>query len=221
MLSCLVVLHGATGTPEAVRATAGWERVLPRNWRVISPGALPENKRVWDTGVNSPDVRRVMADIRAAGCTRVVATGHSQGGIISSVLGCRMPEVTTVVAVGGYVPVPNCRRKFGLVVVHGWNDTVVWWNGGWNAGVGTITPRYYWSPISRLQLAAAQAARNGCGPRRAPMRGLTRWSCPSGLPVVVLGHRQGHDFPWIVAPVVASLGVFDPVQTSKERSIRS
>jgi len=83
---------------------------------------------------NTAFVRNVVADVSANLCVnpkRVFATGKSQGGFMSSWLGCAAPDIVAAIApvAGMYEPAPGCAAV-PIMEFHGKADSTIPFAGG-------------------------------------------------------------------------------------------
>jgi polyhydroxybutyrate depolymerase len=124
---------------------------------------------------------------------RIYATGFSNGGGMTALLGCQRAELFAAVGpvAGAYPLWGGCRpaRPVPLVAFHGTADRVVpYW------GLGRALP-----PIR--QWAAAWAARNGCDPLptctdHPPNVTEETWNSPGGAAVTLYTiHGGRHEWP--------------------------
>ena len=190
-LPLVLAFHGFRSNPEDLRAGTGLP-ALARRESIVA--VYPEGHdgvalldtvgRGWDL---RPDqtrdrdfVRALLDQVEAERCIdrhRVFATGMSNGGFFSSLLGCQLADrIAAVAAVAGASELGGCRpaRPVPILLLHGSNDHIVrsdlvqtgidWW-----------------------------VERNGCG-TSSTRDGCTSWTGCSA-DVVACEGSQAHSWP--------------------------
>jgi polyhydroxybutyrate depolymerase len=178
----------------------------------------------WDAGTDSPDVaflddlldeaeRSLCIDTR-----RVYVAGASNGAMLASTLACvGAGRIAAVAAVAGVSPVvteaddcPSARRPVPIMAIHGTDDPVVLYDGGFGPGVAAL-PGPDGTPLGERQqgrdlpipdVMGVWARRYGCdaGPGEADrVAGDVRrldYRCPPGAAVeLVVVEGGGHGWP--------------------------
>lgn len=135
-LPVVLSFHGLVMNAASQRLYTGLDQAAnARGWIAVHPEAAPE----WNVLPGSPDIGFVHAlldELEQTVCVderRVYSTGLSQGGHVSYMLGCNMPQrIAAIAPVAGSdfnvlcapsVPVPNLH-------IHGTSDLIVSYNGG-------------------------------------------------------------------------------------------
>ncbi len=186
-------LGGAGQTGSAFEHITGYSRLADREGFLVAYPTATGARPFWNISgrmAGKPDdvvfLSKVLDRVEALACvdrSRVYATGVSNGGGMTALLGCSLAWRLAAVApvAGGYSVQPPCRpaRALPVLEVHGDADEVVPYSGKGPAHAGSV----------RTFLAAWRRI-NGCrGKARllpAP-RGITElgWSpCASGSDVV-------------------------------------
>lgn len=188
----VVDLHGLTMTNELESALTGFEDladdegfvvVTPQGlgdipfWNFISEGLATD-----DVAFLGDLVDRVGADL-CIDTARVYASGISNGGLMSSALACRLPDVFAAVApVAGVTFLPGCEEgpPVSYQAVYGTADNVLPYDGGLGGNLqgfladnpldaSAASPDEQQERISSITFApvddtlANWAERNGCG----------------------------------------------------------
>lgn len=196
----LLVLHGGLGNAAQVeRSTAMNSVASAAGFMVAYPngtgGRLLRNQRTWNAGQccgraakeQVDDVAFIQAMLvaidqqQALDATRVYATGHSNGAMLSYRLACELPGVfAAIVPVAGTLTLDDCpgAQTTAVLHIHGSADSHVPFNGG--VGANSIAGVHYRGVRDSLQLLAAA---RGCGSEQpaqtlADGSTLTRWQCP-------------------------------------------
>lgn len=138
----VVDLHGLTMTADLEAALTGFEDLADeQGFVVVTPQGLGDIP-FWNfisAGVATDDVaflgdlvEQVGADL-CIDTSRVYASGISNGGLMSSALACRLPDVFAAVApVAGVAFLPGCDEgpPVGFQAVYGTGDNVLPYDGG-------------------------------------------------------------------------------------------
>lgn len=144
--------------------------------------------------------------------TRVYAVGYSDGGTLSYMLACKMPNRFTAVAGIGatlFKPEPDCNlpRPVPVMVVHGTADTHVPYGGSAGGPPELSPPHFMYSAPAIVQL---WKARDECqaAPQVKQSGKVTteRYQCDNGAEVLFYSIQGGeHGWPgggrgWIFSP---------------------
>jgi polyhydroxybutyrate depolymerase len=212
----VIVLHGATITPEATRRASGFAEAAARyGFTSVFPRGL---RRQWNDGRTgggggADDVgflRNLVAHLVADGVAiaeRIYLAGISNGGAMSFALVCKAPDlfagIGTVIAAMPDGIGPCEGRPMPLVMVNGTADPVVPYDGGEAGLLGN--GGLVWSIDRTAQIFVR---RNSCGaPRADPLPDRARddgttatrlgWNgCRSGAPVILYRiEGGGHQVP--------------------------
>lgn len=197
-------IHGAVSSAELLRRSSGLPDLAEREGFVlVSPDASyrGDDDGTWILSRAGKDVAflyDLLDEVQAHVCIdpqRVYATGFSQGGILSLILGCDQPERFAAVApVAGMIDVEPCAsdEPISVFAVHGTADSAV----GYDGRVMPFLTHYVEGP-SVPELAARFARRNGCTDATAVDPGpgpidRHRYDCPGGVVelVTVVGGRH-------------------------------
>jgi polyhydroxybutyrate depolymerase len=174
----------------------------------------------WDTRFDSPDMRflgDLLDEAERTLCIdtrRVFVAGYSNGAFMASAMACvHADRIAAVAPVAGIRDVPGCapERRVPVIAFHGTADTFVSFGGGLGAGVSDLPPADAQELVdiaarsdsgkSVPEVAAAWAARNGCGPKPkqspvAPDVTVLRYSCPARADVELYEIAgAGHTWP--------------------------
>jgi len=175
-------LRGGTGLSELARSE-GFVAVYPEGHDGVA--LLGTTGRGWDLRPEQTRdrdfVRALLDRLESERCidrTRIFATGMSNGGFFSSLLGCQLADRLAAVApVAGALDLGDCRaaRPVPILLMYGSRDPIV-------------------SPEMVDGAVAWWAEHNGCH-ASAPSDGCTRWSgCVAD--VVACKGGQGHTWPF-------------------------
>lgn len=128
--------HGFMSNPETQNSASGFVGISDREGFIL---ATPDGGIGWRfvesaRDANTAFVRELVASLRADLCVdpkRIYAAGKSQGGFMSSWLGCKAPELFAAVAAvsGMYEPPVGCA-PIPLIEFHGSADSTVPFGGG-------------------------------------------------------------------------------------------
>lgn len=151
----LFIIHGGSGTPEGMMKIAGFKTIADRekvllvypagtqkNWNDGRPTA-PNQAGVDDVSFFD-EMSRYLVLNYAADETRMFATGISNGGFMSSRLGCELSEKIAAIAVvaatmEALTIAPGCNpgRPVPAIYMHGTTDPLVPFTGGEMTASGT------------------------------------------------------------------------------------
>lgn len=153
----VLVLHGAGQQGAFFEGDTGFSTIADAEGFVaVYPDALPARgpagRPFWnmDGSTNRADdvafLRRLIATVQGSGCTdaaRVFATGMSNGGSMTSRVGCELADQIAAIAPisGGYGSQPACTpaRPVSVLEIHGTLDQTVPYLGRVN-GYGAVRP---------------------------------------------------------------------------------
>lgn len=176
----LIALHGGTGWGAQFESNSGFDSLAEANGFIVAyPDGSPigvGDGRVWNGGDccgaaqdsrdNVDDVAFISAliDTLVAGypidATRVYATGHSNGAILSYRLVCELTDKITAAAFqAGTMEIDQCRpsRPISVLEIHGTSDTNIPIDGGVGDGLSKTD---FTSPRKTI---ATIATLDGCG----------------------------------------------------------
>jgi polyhydroxybutyrate depolymerase len=128
--------HGLGSNPEQQNAISAFVPMSDREGFIL---VTPDGGLGWRfmqsaRDANTAFVRDVVASVRADFCIdpkRIFAAGKSQGGFMSSWLGCVAPEIVAAIAPvsGMYEPTENCA-PIPIMQFHGRADSLIPFGGG-------------------------------------------------------------------------------------------
>lgn len=128
--------HGFGSNPEQQNAVSAFVPVSDREGFIL---VTPDGGLGWRfmqsaRDANTAFVRDVVASVSAELCVdpkRIFAAGKSQGGFMSSWLGCVAPEIVAAIApvAGMYEPTENCA-PIPIMQFHGQADSTIPFGGG-------------------------------------------------------------------------------------------
>ena len=128
--------HGFMSNPEQQNAVSGFVAMSDREGFIL---ATPDGGIGWRFAQSARDsntafVREFVASLRADLCVdskRIFATGKSQGGFMSSWLGCMAPDLIAAIApVSGIYEPPGACAPIPIMEFHGSADSMVPFGGG-------------------------------------------------------------------------------------------
>lgn len=128
--------HGFMSNPQLQNAASGFEAMSDREGFIL---ATPDGGIGWrfpqsSREANTAFVRELVASLRANLCVdpkRIFAAGKSQGGFMSSWLGCMAPDLFAAVApVSGIYEPPATCAPIPIIEFHGSADSMVPFGGG-------------------------------------------------------------------------------------------
>jgi polyhydroxybutyrate depolymerase len=213
-LPLVLVYHGADDTAAATTKETDLLNVAEQRHNMIL-AFMQGYDDTWNEGAgNTPahaaginDVNFTSAVLRRleshyyVDLRRVVATGLSNGALLTDLLGCRLaPNLTLIVPVEGQLPVsvsPGCRPRTPISVleVHGTDDQVIPYGGGPFAGVGGGT-----SVLSAPAAVARWATLDHCGVHASASQSgdsaLTSYTGCKQAVTVTLDSIQGGQHQW-------------------------
>ena len=214
----VVDFHGGGGSPESARRQTAFARVAgPAGAIVVYPagsGQLGARRLLtWNTETccgyaararidEAAFVRAMLDTLEAAyavDAKRVYATGLSNGGMMTYLVGCRLSDRFAAIAVVSGELTVDCRpsRPVSVLVIHGTADE----NLPYDGGVGRkALDRHDVRPVSyALETWRARdrcdAAAKSAGLAKSPAVTHTAWSCADGT-VVELYAIEGGGHAW-------------------------
>lgn len=175
-LPMLFALHGGTGNPEGMMKLANFipvaekEKIIlvypagvERNWNDGRP-TTPNQLGINDVSFINQVIDYMISKYPVDG-TRVYATGISNGGFMSSRLGCELSNRIAAIAVDAATIeattiAPNCNpgRPVPAIYIHGTTDPLVPFTGGQMTAAGTAGGII----LSHFQAIDKWVAINGC-----------------------------------------------------------
>jgi poly(3-hydroxybutyrate) depolymerase len=194
--------------------------ILDRDLPIVHGDAVCREVPHWDTHVDSADMLYVGDLLDEANRTlciderRVYVSGYSNGAFMASAIACVYADrVAAVATVAGIRDVPGCApaRPVPAVAFHGTADEWVSFTGGLGPSVDALPEpdqqqtRDVAAPtesgLSIPGVAAAWAARNGCGSTPTESRitkdvRVVRYDCAGGADVALyVVEGGGHTWP--------------------------
>jgi polyhydroxybutyrate depolymerase len=168
----IFVIHGGSGTPEGMINIANFKTISERDKVVlVYPAGIQNN---WNDGrptapnqlgINDVSFFNQLCDHLIANYpvdgTRIYATGISNGGFMSSRLGCELSNRIAAIAVDAatieatiIAPACNPGRAVPAIYIHGTTDPLVSFTGGQMTAGGTV--------LSHFQAIDKWISINGC-----------------------------------------------------------
>ena len=172
----IFVIHGGSGTPEGMINIANFKPIADRDKVVlVYPEGIQKN---WNDGrptvpnqlgINDVNFFNQLCDYMIANYlvdgTKVYATGISNGGFMSSRLGCELSNRIAAIAVDAATMeattiAPNCNpgKQVPSMYIHGTTDPLVPFTGGQMTSGGTAGGTI----LSHFQAIDKWIAINGC-----------------------------------------------------------
>ena len=188
-LPVVIAMHGGGGNAAQFRKQTGFDAIADRNgFMVVYPegtGALIGNMRTWNAGrccgtavkKNVDDVGFISAMIDKLAQkygidrTRVYATGHSNGAMMSYRLACELADKIAAIAPNsGQRVFDDCHPTHPVAVlhIHGTADPCALYNGGAQCGgcfskaLGIQLPNDTWACEPVKLNVKSYATLNGC-----------------------------------------------------------
>jgi len=173
-MSMIFAIHGGSGTPEGMINIANFKTIADREKVVlVYPAGIQNN---WNDGrpttsnqlgINDVSFFNQMCDYMMSNYsvdgTKIYATGISNGGFMSSRLGCELSNRIAAIAVDAATIeattiAANCNpgRPVPVIYIHGTLDPFVPFMGG------TVSPGAGGTVISHFQAIDKWVAINGC-----------------------------------------------------------
>ena len=170
----IFAIHGGSGTPEGMINIANFKTIADRDKVVlVYPAGIQNN---WNDGrpttpnqlgINDVSFFNQMCDYMinnySVDGTKIYATGISNGGFMSSRLGCELSNRIAAIAVDAATIeattiAPNCNpgRPVPAIYIHGTTDPLVPFTGG------TVSPGAGGTAISHFQAIDKWITINGC-----------------------------------------------------------
>lgn len=175
-MSLIFAIHGGSGTPEGMINIANFKPISDRDKVVlVYPSGIQNN---WNDGrpttpnqlgINDVSFFSQMCDYMinnySVDGTRIYATGISNGGFMSSRLGCELSSKIAAIAVDAatieantIAPTCNPGRPVPSIYIHGTTDPLVPFTGGAMTAGGTAGGTI----LSHFQAIDKWVAINGC-----------------------------------------------------------
>ena len=190
----VIAMHGCTSEAGEMEYMSNFDQVATEDrFVVVYPEGLGRSWNAgWCCGHNTnDDVGFISALIDKVAPeqnidrTRILATGMSNGAMLSQRLGCELAaKITAVVSVSGSLLLDTCHpsRPISVMEFHGDADDLVPLNGGFTAGIGTFRPT--------MSVVQQWTATDGCPAKPAAADDATSttytWSpCEAGTKVVL------------------------------------
>lgn len=189
-LPLVIVMHGGGGEAEGIRRQTGMDAVADRNGFIVvypegTGGPAFKNMRTWNAGLccgtavrdKVDDVSFISAMIDflvqnyAVDKTRVYATGHSNGAMMSYRLACELSgKIAAIAPNSGQRVLADChpKRPVAVLHIHGTADPCALYECGKKCGgcfgklLGFDLPGDTWPCASVRDVASQTAAMNGC-----------------------------------------------------------
>jgi polyhydroxybutyrate depolymerase len=170
----IFAIHGGSGTPEGMINIANFKPIADRDKVVlVYPAGIQKN---WNDGrpttpnqlgINDVSFFKQLCDYMITNYsvdgTKIYATGISNGGFMSSRLGCELSNRIAAIAVDAATIeattiAPNCNpsRPVPVIYIHGTLDPLVPFTGG------TVSPGAGGTAISHFQAIDKWITINGC-----------------------------------------------------------
>lgn len=220
----LVVLHGYTGSPEAIERTSGLTSFAAARGAVV---VYPQGTPVagggfgWATGTvrfstSGVDDVAFLADVidtlvaeHCVDASKIVVTGESNGGAMALLAGCQLrtrPALTAPVIPAiddGTVEACGSGAPFPLLALAGRLDRTIPYDGVYPSGQQALSAQEDW-------FAAVATARNGCEPglervRRGGSEQIDGTACPVLTRLIAIDDGR---HTWPAGPV--GTGDLDP-----------
>ncbi len=172
----IFAIHGGSGTPEGMINIANFKTIAERDKVVlVYPSGIQNN---WNDGrpttpnqlgINDVNFFNQMCDYmivnNSIDVTKIYATGISNGGFMSSRLGCELSNRIAAIAVDAATIeattiAPNCNpsRPVSAIYIHGTTDPLVPFTGGQMTAGGTAGG----TVLSHFQAIDKWVLINGC-----------------------------------------------------------
>ncbi len=189
-LPVVIVMHGGGGDAAGVRRQTGMDEVADRNGFIAvypqgTPALLSEKMRTWNVGPCCGKAGRTHVDDvgfisklidfmianYGADRTRIYATGHSNGSMMSYRLACELSDkVAAIAANAGQRLQADCHpsRPVAVLHLHGTEDPCALYDGGEKCGgcyskmLGFSFGNDTWTCRPVRDVVREQAQINGC-----------------------------------------------------------
>ena len=219
-LPLVLAFHGSSWNAQVMRRTTGFDALADaEGFFVVYPeGSGPGDVHSWnalsccsfalEAGVDDLEfVRRLLDELEVrypVDPKRIYATGFSNGGMMTHLLGTELTErfaAIAVVAGGMFGTEPMPSVSLPVLIIHGTGDIILPYDGGWGA-LRTLSGKL--NPILPVtETVTFWLETNGCNtePERAAFRNVivrTYSGCPSGADVVLYTLLDGdHSWPML------------------------
>jgi polyhydroxybutyrate depolymerase len=222
----VIALHGGGGNGTQFETQSGFDAIAEANqFIVVYPDGIPvpiiPNGRVWNGGgccgpaaadrENVDDVTFIsllideMEKQYPIDTTRVFATGHSNGAIMSFRLACALSDKIVAIAVqAGTLFVDSCQpsRPVSILEIHGSADMNLPYDGG--QGDRSITPADFPPPIDGLNTLGkangCPATPAGSTDARNPDLSFEVWAPCEGSTLMERVRVEGANHAWMGHP---------------------
>jgi polyhydroxybutyrate depolymerase len=185
--------HGLGGSGTVARQYFRIEQAAANQAIFVYPTGLPNSsgQTAWtltQTGIDVQLFDALLADVSNRYCidrSRVYATGHSYGAMMTNALGCYRGNVLRGIApVAGMPPFgnPTCTGAVAAWIAHGENDGTV------DFTTGGIASRDLWIKLDGCSTATDPVAVD-------PSPCVAYQGCSSGHPVNWCVHQDDHNWP--------------------------
>jgi polyhydroxybutyrate depolymerase len=172
----IFVIHWGNGTAEGMIKIANFKTIADREKVVlVYPSGIKKNWNDWrptkpnQLGINDVSFFNQLSDYMVANysvdTTKIYATGISNGGFMSSRLGCELSNRIAAIAVDAATMeattiAPNCNpgRPVPVIYIHGTTDPLVPFTGGQMTAGGTAGGNV----LSHFQVIDKWVAINEC-----------------------------------------------------------
>jgi len=209
----VLALGGAGQTGADFARDTGYSKLADREHFLVAYPTAAGSQPFWNMNGHVPGrpddvafLRAALDRVQDATCvdrSRVYATGVSNGGGMTALLGCELADRLTAIApvAGGYGTQPPCHpsRPLAVLEVHGTSDQVVPYAGKGPGHSGSVTTFLaMWRKIDRCTGGRRQVPGNP-----ANVTELAWWPCSPGADVVhdrVAGERHGWPSWWRTTP---------------------
>jgi polyhydroxybutyrate depolymerase len=173
-LPMIFAIHGGSGTPEGMINIANFKPIADRDKVIlVYPSGIQKNwndgrpTTPYELGINDVSFFNQMCDYMVTNYsvdgTKIYATGISNGGFMSSRLGCELSNRIAAIAVDAatieattIAPGCNPGRPVPAIYIHGTLDPLVPFTGG------TVSPGAGGTVISHFQAIDKWVTINGC-----------------------------------------------------------
>jgi polyhydroxybutyrate depolymerase len=211
-LALVIALHGYDGNGESFEQDTGFSTLADKDgFAVLYPSSHGSQWAVTTSTRDVVFITDLLNRVEQIACIdprRIYATGVSNGGRMTALLGCVLSQRIAAIApvAGGYSALPPCEpvRPVSVLEIHGTADTTVPYEGRGPSHEGAVLPYVF-----------GWAARDGCDlqptVKRAALHTLRYvWSgCRGGTSVQHLRIYQGrHGLPDAVGSQISSGGPY-------------
>jgi polyhydroxybutyrate depolymerase len=211
----LLVFHGGGGNARAMSDKTGFNQYAERDGVIVAYLQGLDNQ--WNDarvdGRNSDDIAFVQALIQDLSkrypidASKIFATGHSNGGMMSHTLGVKLnQQFAGIASVAGSMPADleknfDARKPVKVMMIHGTQDPLVPYAGGTvarNRGeVASVNASIAkWRALAGAGVIAQNLPANDPEPRDACAVKHQRWQKPGTQTIELVSlYGAGHDWP--------------------------